>query len=691
MAKGGLMKTFKGNRLIGFALAGLLGLSPSLSAYADEDDPPSRPVRLGFVQGTVSFEPAGTSDWVTPFINRPLTIGDQLWSDGDGRAELELDGSVLRVGPNSSVSLLNLSDTATQLQLATGTLIVHVRRLNDDESYEIDTPNLAFSALRPGTYRITVDPSGNFTTVVVRSGQGEVTGAGVAYPVYAHENDVFSGTDQLVEDRQAEPGLDEFESWGDQRDARRDRSRSARYVSPDVVGYDDLDDYGDWNQVPEYGAIWVPRNVPPGWAPYREGHWAYVAPWGYSWVDDSPWGFAPFHYGRWIAWNGRWGWVPAPPPPPGGVYVRTVYAPALVAWAAVGTGVAWFALGPREVYVPSYPVSRAYVENINVSNTVVNRTVVTNVYNTTIVNHTVINNVTYVNQRVPGAVVATSTQAFAAGQKVSSHALPVARQQLVTARAQAIAPAVVPVKQSVLGGARASARTPPPAIEHRPMVARNAPPAAPPSFEQRQAAIKANGGKPLSLSQARQLAPVARPVPVKLSPSPRLMAPPAPAQAGRNAVAPHNPPPRPAENVRSPAPSLATMPQAATPAKPTATHPNELQQQFRPASPSQANSVLERQQLQDQQRLAAQQNAERQRVQAQQEAEHRQQAQAARQNQLEQQHRQQTQQLAQHQSQERQQMAMHQESQRKQQAPEPTAHNPAPERGRSQPPDRNPH
>jgi len=682
------MKTLNGKRLVAFALAGLLGLSASLFAYADEDDPPSRPVRLGFVQGSVSIDPAGTTEWVEPFINRPLTIGDQLWSDSDGRAELELDGSVLRVGSNSSVTLLNLTDTVTQLQLAAGTLIVHVRRLNDDESYEIDTPNLAFSILRPGTYRLSVDQAGNFTTIAVRSGQGEVTGGGVAYPVHAHENDVFSGTDQLAENQQAETGPDEFESWCDQRDARWDRSLSARYVSPDVVGYADLDDYGDWNQVPEYGSVWIPRSVPPGWAPYREGHWAYVAPWGYSWVDDSPWGFAPFHYGRWIAWNGRWGWVPAPPPPPGGGYVRTVYAPALVAWVAVGTGVAWFALGPREVYVPSYPVSRAYVENINVSNTVVNRTVVTNVYNTTIVNHTVINNVTYVNQRVPGAIVATSNQAFASGQRVSTHALPNPGPQLTSARVQPIAPAIVPAKQAVLGSARPATRTPPAAVTSRPVVARIAPPPAPPSFERRQAAIKANGGRPLSVTEARQIAPPARPVQVKLAPPPHLMSPPGAGRPGASVVQPQNAAPRPSLNTHAPAPS------AATPARP-AIHPDELPQQAKPASPSEANSVLERQHLQEQQRLSAEQNAERQRLQAQQEAEHRQAAQAAQaahQAQLEQQHRQQTQQLAQRQAQERQQLATRQaQQQRRQEAPpSPREPNQPPERERKPPPEQRP-
>ncbi len=41
------------------------------------------------------------------------------------------------------------------------------------------------------------------------------------------------------------------------------------------------------------GTVWYPQSVPTNWAPYRDGHWAYVAPWGWTWIDDAPWGFNP--------------------------------------------------------------------------------------------------------------------------------------------------------------------------------------------------------------------------------------------------------------------------------------------------------------------------------------------------------------------------------------------------------------
>jgi FecR protein len=647
-------------------------------AWADENDPPSRVARLAFEEGAVSLQPGGVEDWVAAPVNRPLTTGDKLWSDRDSRAELQLDGSVLRLSSQTAVSFLNLNDTTTQIRLTSGTLVVHVRRLDDDETYEIDTPNLAFSILRPGLYRISVDESGTATTIGVRSGQGEVTGGGAAYPVRANEQDVFTGTNDLAEEVQPYgQGEGPFDAWSASRDDRWEHSVSARYVSPDAVGYEDLDDHGTWNSTPEYGNVWFPRDVPPGWAPYHDGHWAYIAPWGYTWVDDQPWGFAPFHYGRWVAVSGAWGWVPAPPRPEGEVYVRPVYAPALVAWVGVGVGVAWFALGPREVYVPSYPVSRGYMNNVNVSNTVVNRTVVNNIYNTTIINNnrtvnvnnrTVnVTNVTYVNRNVPGAVAATTSQAFSNAQPVSRNA--VRFDPHAGGRVQVFAPAAVPTKQAVLGWGRAGVARPPLELQTRAVVARTAPPPPALSFERRQQAIEQNGGRPLSVAEVREVQP--RIVPRN---APVLMAPPAtlgithPHAEHETPRAEAPPGARPVDR-----PAAASTPPAQPPS--SAVHPKEVPVNFRPPSPSVANSALERQHLQEQQQLRAQQDEERQRVQQQQEREHqlvgRQQAEKTHKEQLsqqlEQQHQQQTQALVQRHAQEQEQLQRQQQQQRQQQ------------------------
>jgi hypothetical protein len=648
--------------LLGFSL--VLALCTPSRAAADADDPPSRVARLADAEGSVSFQPGGTEDWIAAPLNRPLTTGDKLWSDRDSRVELQLDGSLLRLSSNTAVSFLNLGDDVTQVQLSAGTLLVHVRQLADNETYEIDTPNLAFSILRPGLYRLSVDESGNTTTIRVRSGQGEVSGGGAAYSVRANEADVFSGTDQLTEDSQPGAPDDAFDVWSASRDGRQDRSASARYVSPDVIGYQDLDDQGSWSPTPEDGNVWFPRQVEAGWAPYHYGHWAYIAPWGYTWVDDAPWGFAPFHYGRWISFNGAWGWVPGPRQSEGGVYVRPVYAPALVAWVGVGAGIAWFALGPREVYVPSYPVSRDYVRNINVSNTTVNTTVINNVYNTTIINNKTVNvtNVTYVNRSVPGAVAATTSQAFTSAQPVSKNIVRIDPHAIATAQVRTFAPAAVPTKQAVLGARRVVAIQPPAAVQTRAVVARRAPPPPLPTFERRQAAIASNAGKPLSIAQTRQIQPSVAPRAAAVR-----IAPPATPHVAAQPVRSTTTSPEPPRVDRPPArPTVADSP----PGVARAVHPSELPVAPRPPSPSIADSALERQHLQEQQQLHAAQEQQRQQVQRQQEVEHQQlakeQADAARTQQLEQQHQQQTLALQQQHAQQQQQLQEKQQEQRRQ-------------------------
>src|SRR5215468_6440320 len=509
-------------RLISFlSIALALAVFAAEHAAADDDDPPSRVARLAYTSGNVSFNPAGTDDWVAAVVNRPMTTGDKLWSDDGSRAELHLDAAVIRLSDHTGFSFLNLSDEITQLRLTEGTLYIRVRRLGDDETLEVDTPNLAFSILRPGRYRINVNEAGDATIVTVRDGQGEVTGGGSAYTIHAREEGVFSGTDQLDADVERIREYDhDFDQWCSERDLRDDHSVSSRYVSDDVVGYEDLDEYGGWRAVPGYGNVWFPHTVVVGWAPYRYGHWVWIAPWGWTWVDDEPWGFAPFHYGRWVAVGGVWGWVPCPPRPAGVTvaYVRPVYAPALVAWVggahwgvgvAVGSapaaGVAWFPLSPRDVYCPSYHVSERYVTNVNVSNTViVNKTQVTNVYNNVYVNKTVnVTNVTYQNQTQVNAVTATSQRAFTSAQPVHNNMIRVSAREVAAAPVAPMTPTVTPQQRSVLGAGAEARVKPPAAIVARPVVAKVAPPPAPVAFTKQQQIVQANGGRPPAVSEMR--------------------------------------------------------------------------------------------------------------------------------------------------------------------------------------------
>ena len=499
-------------------MAVLAGAAMLLLSGAGMADPPTRVARLGFFSGPVSFSPAGEDEWVLATPNRPLVTGDRLWSDAGGRAELQAGSIALRLGASTNVNVLNLDDRTTQVELAQGSLYVRVWRIDRGDTVEIDTPNLAFTVSSVGRYRIDVDPDGNVTTLAVLAGQGEAYGEGAAYRIGAGDRYSFSGTGLRDYEYSDIGAPDEFDRWAADRDRRYDTSVSARYVSRDVIGYQDLDQYGTWSVVADYGNVWYPRSTPSGWAPYRTGHWAWIDPWGWTWVDEAPWGFAPYHYGRWAFVTGRWGWIPGP------VDVRPIYAPALVAFigggdlrlslsvGGVASGIAWFPLGPGEVYQPAYRVSRDYFTNVNVSNTRITNVNITNVYNNYTTNTTV-TNVTYRNREAPGAVTAVPATAFVQSQPIARAAVQVPREVVMQQPVSAVA-RVAPTRASIVAAAAAAPAgaapgRPPARALQREVVARTKPPAPPPAFAARQAALAANPGRPAEPAAAVQQQPAA--------------------------------------------------------------------------------------------------------------------------------------------------------------------------------------
>ncbi|MFM0688292.1 FecR protein [Paraburkholderia strydomiana] len=463
--------------------------APAPQGVATDSDPPGRVARLNYMAGTVTTEPAGAADWSYAQINRPLTTGDQLWNDQNARSELHIGSTAVRLGQSTSLDILGLDDNSAQLKVAQGTLSAHVRELPPGSSYEIDTPNLALGLNGPGDYRVDVAPDGSSTTVTVRNGNATVYGDGAQVPVAAGQQIRFAGTSlQTLADNGA-PGPDGFDQWAASRDAAENRSVSARYVSREIPGYQDLDANGTWRSSPQYGEVWVPRATPAGWAPYHDGHWVWQAPWGWTWVDDAPWGFAPYHYGRWAYVDDSWAWVPGPVV----VSAPPVYAPALVAFVggggggggvdwgvnlaiggAMAAGVAWFPLGPGERWHPHWGDhdhwSPRYYERVN-------QTTVINNYNRNITN---IHN-TYVNYRAPRAVTAVPATAFVHGQPVGRFAQKVDPAQWRNARINPGAPGIAPVRESYGPGLRNANYRPPAGVMTRPVVATRSP-SMPPAY-----------------------------------------------------------------------------------------------------------------------------------------------------------------------------------------------------------------
>ena len=539
-----------------------------------EEDPPARVGRISFLEGAVSFRPAESDDWGPAVPNRPVTSGDRVWTDADGRAEIDVGAAALRTGPQTEADVVRLDDAAVQVRLPQGTLTERVRDLEGGLLDEIDAPAASVSISQPGVYRVEVSPDGASTRVTVWSGRATVSSSGSSF-------DVNAG--QMASIEQGNPptyGLveagapDDFDRWSSARDQREDQATHWRqYVSADMPGAYDLDQYGRWQDDPAYGPVWYPTSVTPGWAPYRTGHWVWVQRWGWTWVDNAPWGYAPYHYGRWAYVNGSWGWCP------GRTRAAPVYAPALVVFigrppggAAPAQNVTWFPLAPNEVYQPVYPTSTNYRQRINVTS-VTNVTNITNVTNTT----TVTNVVVYRNQTVVNAVTAVPQQTFVNAQPVGRAVVPVAARDVSHASVLGAAPRIVPTRASLVTAAVAArpASGPPPTLAQRLVVATHEAPPPPLPFSVQERALATNGGRPLAVSQVAALHP---------SPTPRAdvvaLRPNAPPAIKSPVVSPRTPQAATSAPVAPTSPGSPTPATAAVPASPSGAAPTSP-----PASP----------------------------------------------------------------------------------------------------------
>ena len=426
--------------LLGTVLA-VAALSGTLYA---QSDPPSRVARLNYISGSVSMEPAGTDDWVPAVINRPLTASDYLWADTGAKAELHVDNAALRLNGDSSIGFLTLDDQMVEVKLGQGQLQVRLRSLAADQVFQVDTPDAAFRLLQPGDYLFQASAEAQETLLTVRSGEAEVSGNNQFFRVNAGQTVRIHSEGTFSYDLYTAPPPNGFERFCFDRNRREDQALAeARYVPASMIGAEDLAEYGSWDAIPEWGPAWTPRGVGFDWAPYRNGQWAFIEPWGWSWVGDEPWGFAPFHYGRWAYWNDHWYWIPCQR------IMAPVYAPALVVFAGGPgfggrPGVAWFPLGPGEVYTPWHRTTPGYFKRVNQANTVVNNVTVTNIYSRSYVNDVPagsgarVADRDFVNLRAPRAVTGMPQDAFSGGRPVAGAGRSLGANDMQTVRDSAL-------------------------------------------------------------------------------------------------------------------------------------------------------------------------------------------------------------------------------------------------------------
>jgi hypothetical protein len=349
---------FFGSFLLTSLVMGLFAAVPA-SAQA----PPAIVGRLALVSGTVAFHMEGETTWSAATLNYPVATGVSLWTDRDARAEIRIGPDTIDMASDTELDIDRLDRQVTRITVPSGRIDLHLRRLGADRSFAIAIPRGTITLLAPGIYDITAGSDSEPARVAVFAGHARFVGGGIDLgidPGVVARLDGFSPVTAVF----ARAVPDSFVAWCRSRDIDETRLVSPHYVSTEMTGYAVLDRYGHWSEIPGYGAVWFPDTVAPGWTPYRDGSWAWIAPWGWTWIDDEPWGFAPTHYGRWAVIAGAWGWVP------GRLVPQPIYAPAVVAFIEGFFRqnqplIAWFPLAPGEVYWPSYTRDIAYIRALN--------------------------------------------------------------------------------------------------------------------------------------------------------------------------------------------------------------------------------------------------------------------------------------------------------------------------------------
>ena len=333
--------------------------------------------RIQRVDGEVAFcadrsNTDANAQWTSATANQPFSEGDRIYTRDNSRASLAFSGrNFARLDPNTSLDIVSLEDRRTQLALRDGSAMFDVGYLAPNELFEVATPQGAINFDQPGLYNIGFDQNGGvlvsvlsgLARVVGLSGSGEINkgemltllGQTASELVLSRLNRQDAG--YQVDDYYRYQYPNSYDGRYNNYDAYLNdpyyydpyqRNASYKYANSNIPGLNDLDNYGDWQNVGNYGYAWRPR-VDAGWTPYQQGQWTNSYPYGLTWVSSEPWGYAPYHYGRWANVGNQWYWVPE------GVNTTPVYSPALVAFVSPDNNqIGWVPLGPGDAYAPRY-------------------------------------------------------------------------------------------------------------------------------------------------------------------------------------------------------------------------------------------------------------------------------------------------------------------------------------------------
>ncbi|HEY6330222.1 MAG TPA: DUF6600 domain-containing protein [Blastocatellia bacterium] len=345
---------------------------------SDDSQNPPRVARVFSIQGDVSFERSGDSDWYDAAINLPLLAGDQIYAGPDSQAVIQLSRTIfIHLSEKTDLAISQLDDSTGEFEVPAGSVVMEITGLKSAfDLFEVDTPVSSVLVNADGMYRVDVSEDGS-TVAMVRGGAADVASA---------DGELAIGDGRMARVGAAGSGqlesanLDPNDNWGlgnsdsspsamadagppntPQDDPNRELVPAPDYVNTyentydGLYGADELSYYGTWTYYPTYGNIWLPR-VGPGWTPYRLGRWIWITAVGWTWVPAESWGWAPSHHGRWtyIA-NFGWAWVPGfgPGRQPfvtgAGFYAWRPASVTFFTYQGSGRGlVGWIPLGPSD-------------------------------------------------------------------------------------------------------------------------------------------------------------------------------------------------------------------------------------------------------------------------------------------------------------------------------------------------------
>jgi hypothetical protein len=320
------------------------------------------PARIRLVDGDVMFRTPDASEWLPASVNTPLDEGDAVWCPEGTKAEIQLsDGTLIRMDSDSQLDLLSNEEGFTHLHLANGKLYVRTAQNSAKNSLQIDADDT--TVLPEARTRFRIDMLSNSQEdVAIFKGSAYVEGGGNRTKVRAGEHIALEeGHSEILP---LNPP-DSWESWNVDRDRSQSSSAKADSYLPDELRNHtyELNSYGTWVRVPEYGMVWRPNvNTSGDWAPYRSGRWIWRGN-DYVWISYESWGWVPYHYGRWAVASGfGWFWVP---PIRGDVY----WGPGYVGWYRTGSYIGWTPLAPGELF---YGYGHYGRHSVNITNTNVN-------------------------------------------------------------------------------------------------------------------------------------------------------------------------------------------------------------------------------------------------------------------------------------------------------------------------------